>query len=146
MRFTAVAGLLTKLHVIMQRTPKVPVIFTQKDDESAIRSLRKRGAGEVDTAERCLRILHHQLELSKKCFPERFFIMNQTAFTADPDAVMIDLFKFLELRWDTSYLTNDAFNQKVDLLGRRPRMPGFSRTRSVCKKCKAYFSGLEFKT
>ena len=49
----------------MQRTPKVPVIFTQKDDESVIRSLRKRGAGEVDTAER-LRILHHQVELSKK--------------------------------------------------------------------------------
>ena len=94
----------------------------------------------MDTAER-LRILHHQVELSKKKFPERLSIMNQIVFIVDPDAVMIDLFKFLRLRWDTSYLTNDAFNQKVDLLGRRPRMPGFNRTRSSCKKCKACFSG-----
>ena len=126
----------------MQRTPKVPVIITQKDDESVIRSLRRRGAGEVDIAQR-LTIFHHQLELSKKHFPERLFIMNQTAFTEDPDAVMVDLFKFLGLRWDTSYLTNDAFNQKGDLLGRRPRMPGFNRTRSACKDCKQEFWGIQ---
>ena len=122
------------LYSIMQRTPKVPVIVTQKDDESIIRSFQKRGTSKKGI-EQYLTIFHHQLKLSKKHFPERLFIMNQTAFTEDPDGVMVELFKFLGLQWDTSYLTNDAFNQKGGLLGIH-QVPGFNRTRSECKDCK----------
>ena len=128
-------GYYHNLYSIMQRTPKVPVIVTQKDDTSVIRSLQKRGASKLNIEQR-LTDFHRELELSKKHFPERIFIMNHTAFTEDPDGVMAELFKFLGLQWDTSYLTNDAFNQKGILLG-RPPVPGFNRTRSECKDCKA---------
>lgn len=42
---------------------------------------------------------------------------------------MNELFEYLGLLWDPSYLTNNAFNEKGKLFGRDP-VPSFNSTRS----------------
>lgn len=121
------------LHAIMQRTPGIPFVVTQKDDDSIRRSFAKRGESKkmIDTT---LRTFHRQLELAQKHLPDRLFVMNYTAFTEKPNETMEEVFAFLGLLWDPAYLTNDEFNRKGKLIG-RPASPGFNATRSDCKDC-----------
>jgi hypothetical protein len=122
-----------KLFSIMQRTPGVPVVVTQKEDESVIRSLKKRGAKEFDIKRR-LANFHREIKLCKSNFPEHIYVLNHTTFTTHPNKIMTELFAFLGLIWDPSYLTNEALNQKGKLIG-RPPIPGFDQERSSCLDC-----------
>jgi len=117
-------GYVYDLYAIMQRTPKVPVIVTQKDDNSIRQSFEKRGS--YNNTER-IKSFHRELELVKKHFSERLFVLNYTAFTEDPDRIMTMLFSFLGLRWDPMYLTLEKFNQKGKISGMRPRK-AFNKT------------------
>lgn len=121
------------LHQIMQRTPDVPFVVTQKDDESMRMSFRKRKM-EESSIEKILGTFHEQLDLARKHFPERLYVLNHTALTEDPNRTMEGMFSFLGMQWDPSYLTNDEFNQKGQLFG-RPPSPGFNASRSVCNDC-----------
>jgi len=123
-----------QLFSIMQRTPGVPVIVTQKEDAAVIRSLQKRGAGKGSIQRRLVNF-HRELTLCQSNFPARLYVLNHTTFTTSPNTVMTELFAFLGLLWDPSYLTNAAFNQKGKLLG-RPPIPGFDQERSACVECK----------
>jgi len=123
-----------QLFSIMQRTPGVPVIVTQKEDDAVIRSLQKRGAKKVDIQRRLINF-HRELTLCQSNFPERLYVLNHTTLTTSPNTVMTELFAFLGLLWDPSYLTNAALNQKGKLLG-RPSIPAFDQARSACVDCK----------
>ena len=121
------------LFAIMQRTPNIPVIVTLKDDEDIRKSIQKRKVDAPNINKR-LADFHRELELAKKYFPERLFILNYTSLIEDPNKNMDMLFSFLRLRWDPSYLTNHNFNQKGKLFG-RPPSSGFNTTRAQCHDC-----------
>jgi hypothetical protein len=121
------------LFSIMQRTPGVPVIVTKKEDEAVRHSLQKRGASNSEI-ERRLSNFHRELDLCRTNFPERLFVLDHTEFTRYPNKVMTDLFAFLGLKWDPSYLSNEALNKKGKVIG-RPKIPGFDQERSACLDC-----------
>lgn len=121
------------LYAIMQRTPKIPFVVTQKNDDSIRKSLTKRNTGRRQI-EKMLKNFHRQLNLAKKHFPERLFVLNYTSFEKDPNRNMNELFSFLGLRWDPSYLSNHPFNEKGKLFG-TPPVPAFNSSRSDCDDC-----------
>ena len=122
-----------QLYSIMKRTPGVPFVVTQKDDDAIRSSFRKRNES-TRTIETKLRVFHSELHKAQRHFSDRLFVMNYTAFTERPDEIMTQVFSFLGLQWDSSYLTNNEFNQKGSLIG-RPPSPGFNATRSECQNC-----------
>jgi hypothetical protein len=122
------------LYKIMQRTPGIPFVVTQNYDDSIRRSFAKRNVAMQDIEKR-LRDFHRELELARKHFPDRLFVMKDyTAFTEKANGTMEKVYAFLGLLWDPAYLTNDKFIRKGKLIG-RPASPGFNATRSDCKGC-----------
>jgi len=97
------------LERIMDYTPSVPVIVTQKSFADHNRSLRKRG-------HRYSLKVHQQRGLSlkhvQKKYPHRIHVVNVTEFYRDPNLVMDEAFQFLGLSWNPAYLKMDALNAK----------------------------------
>ena len=120
---------------IMDRTPKVPVVVTWKEPSEVIKSFEKRH-GQTQIGVSFLEHYQRELRLSLQKYPERIFIMNQTEFGQDPDAVMTKMFAFLGLKWDPSYKTMAALNAKGAPLNIKP-IPPFNLSRVNCKDCKA---------
>lgn len=112
----------------MEKTPGVPFIVTQKEEHLIRESYQKRNHPSTFVEDK-LQVFQSELKKAKTAFPDRLFVVNYTEFTHNPNRTMNELFEYLGLLWDPSYLTNNAFNEKGKLFGRDP-VPSFNSTRS----------------
>jgi len=115
------------LVTIMDRTPGVPVVVTQKNHADQVKSLRKRRHN-PRKAEQIAVLAELGLRTAQEKFPDRLHIVNMTAFYLDTHVVMGDLFRFLGLNWQPEYLTMDALNSKSPK-GSRQTLPFTSTAR-----------------
>lgn len=120
---------------VMDRTPKVPVIVTWKEEKDIIRSFQKRNVP-MQEINRRIDLFHTQLTLSQAKYKNRIYILNETEFANDPDIVMEQMFAFVGLKWNPSYKSMEAFNAKGIPIG-RPKAPALNTTRSQCETCQS---------
>ena len=121
------------LYEVMQKSPGVPVILTQRYDQDILDSYAKRGIWKK-YARKALKEFHQNKEACETVFPDRLFVLDFNKFGEQPHTVMAEMFAFLGLQWDPSYLSNERFNAKGEPFGRQ-RSPPFNLTRLNCKDC-----------
>ena len=122
-----------KLLSVMEQTPGVPVILTQRYNLDILDSYAKRGIA-TKYARKALKEFHQNKEACETVFPDRLFVLDFNKFGEQPHTVMAEMFAFLGLQWDPSYLSNERFNAKGEPFGRQ-RSPPFNLTRLNCKDC-----------
>lgn len=106
---------------IMDRTPGVPVVATQKSHADQVMSLMKRKHSILKAEGRATQA-DANLRAALEKYPDRLFIVNMTTFYLDIHTVMGQVFDFLNLTWQPEYLTMEALNSK-SMPGARQTLP-----------------------
>jgi len=106
---------------VMDRSPDVPVVVTEKSFDDQMKSLNKRGV-KKKLAKLIIKIKDDNLREALGKYPDRLHIVNMTAFYLEPHTVMRQVFEFLGLEWQPEYLTMDALNSKLSL-GTKKTLP-----------------------
>ena len=108
--FDKTPGYIRRLVEVMDLTPGVPVVVTQKPFADQVKSLQKRDhvapEDHIHEGEKSLR-----KALAK--YPDRIHVINMTEFYQNPNGIMDETFRFLGLTWKPEYLNMSAINAKV---------------------------------
>jgi hypothetical protein len=108
-------GYMSRLVEVMDRTPGIPVVVTQKNDADMAKALEKRYANDPKTMFEVKRLVQNnreQLKLAQEKYPGRIHIANTSDWHDKPNEIMEGVFDFLGLKWKPEYLTMDAVNAK----------------------------------
>lgn len=100
-----------RLVSVMDRTPGVPVVVTEKSERDQVRSLMKRGLAESKAKDR-VADGKAGLRAALVKYPRRIHVVNTTMLYRDPSAVMERVFDFLGLRWKEEYLSMEVATAK----------------------------------
>ena len=98
---------------IMDRTPNVPVIVTQKSDEAIELSYVTKHGMSIEFFKEQLEIFKTELAKCKEKYPHRVHVVNHTEMLEDVNAAMSKAFAFLELQWVDSYASREPLMEKV---------------------------------
>ena len=110
------------LPTIMERAPEIPVVVMERDYEELVEAWARRGVNETATQEKRNQF-RYNLESAQTLYPDRIHVVNVTRFYQDPNQVMSEVFTFLNLTWNETYLGMEAYNAK---LPRSLHQPPFS--------------------
>jgi len=97
---------------VMDRSPGVPVVVTEKSFNDQKKSLKKRGE-KIKVIKQIIEIKNESLRQAREKYPDRLHVVDMTALYLDPHTVMGQVFDFLGLKWQPKYLTMEAFNSKL---------------------------------
>jgi len=122
---------------VMDRSPGVPVVVTEKSYHDQRASLKKRNVKNY-IAKIIITAKDDSLREALKKYPNRIHIVNMTALYLDPNVVMGKVFDFLGLEWQPEYLTMEALNSKRPI-GSLKTLP-FNATASVSSQNTERFS------
>jgi len=100
---------------VMEKTPGIPVVITNKEESQMWASYKKRGYAD-DFINSKIRHAKKQIEAAMKKFPGRIKIVDTTSWLENPNEIMEDVYDFLGLEWNPEYLNMKALNSK--------RLPG----------------------
>lgn len=117
------------LVTIMDRTPGVPVVVTQKSRADQVKSLMKRRFN-ADSAKNWTAQAERGVRMAQEKYPDRLHVVNMTTFYLDTNVVMEKVFRFLGLSWRPEYLTMNALNSKSSK-GARDTLPFTSTAGSM---------------
>jgi len=100
---------------VMDETPGVPVIISNKEESQMRQSYKKRGYSDhfIDSQ---ITIVSKQIDGAMKKYPGRIKMVDTTEWLEKPNEIMEDVFGFLGLEWKPEYLSMKALNSK--------RLPG----------------------
>ena len=105
-------GYVYTLPTVMQRAPGIPVVVMERDYEGLAQAWARRGVNERATKRKRKQFLH-SLESAQTLFPDGIHVVNVTRFYQDPNQVMSEVFAFLNLTWNETYLSMEAYNAKL---------------------------------
>lgn len=102
---------------VMDRTPGVPVLVTQKNREEQLASFRRHGGESEETEkifQRRTETAANQLAKALEKYPDRIHVINTTALALNPDPLMEAAFAFLGLQWKPEYKTLEDLKVKTN--------------------------------
>ena len=95
---------------VLEKTPNVPVIVTQKGYEKLRKSWNKRN----DTITTMFyNETFDNVWLMKKKFPKRILIIQEEDLMKYPERVMLDVFQHVGLEWKDEYLQMEGLLKKI---------------------------------